>query len=136
MVGMSVCAFITLLVLALAVSEGSLPERLGSAMPPLLVLWLISRYWPCQIVLGERGVWQYSILGRRRLLIAWDDLEDPEAGGELGGRERVGSLTNQAVRLKSKTKRLRIMHTPRHDDRERFIKLVRQRIANPPTVLR
>jgi len=134
MVALSLCAFLAALILIAAVWEGSPAERIAWGAPPLAVLWLIQRAWPRQIVLGERGVWQYNIFGHRKFMIAWDDLRDPEPTGEIGRRQRLGVFTNQAIRLASKTSRRRITHTSRHDDSERFLKLVRQRIAHPPTV--
>ncbi|MCL4794693.1 MAG: hypothetical protein KJZ84_09025 [Bryobacteraceae bacterium] len=129
------CGFAGTAVFALAVLTGPPPMRIGFGAPILLVLIAIARAWPRRISLGELGAWQYSIFGRQKFMIGWEEMDQAEEGVELpllGRSPRTGFAANRTVVLSSGSRNLRIVHSPRHSDRERFLLLARQRIARPP----
>jgi hypothetical protein len=122
----------------IATTSGPLWLRLASGLPTLAVLFLIFSVWPRRIVLGERGVWQYSLLGRQKFMIPWNELVEPAESVELplfSKSPRSGFAANQTVVLASNQLPLRIVHTPRHSDRDRFLALARKRFSKPPVVI-
>ncbi len=135
---LGLCGSLAAALFALAAATGPPAMRLGFGAPLLLVLIAIARMWPRRISLGELGVWQYGIFGRQKYMIAWDDMAPAQESVELrilSAQARTGFAANRTVVLHSASGQLRIVHTPRHSDRERFLLLARQRIARPPVAL-
>lgn len=121
-----------------ATTSGPLWLRIASGVPTLALLSVIYFVWPRRISLGERGVWQYNLLGRQKFMIPWSDLAEPAESVELAlfsKSPRAGFASTQTVVLASTTLPLRIVHTPRHSDRDRFLALARKRFAKPPVVI-
>ena len=135
---LGLCAIIALALLMAATTSGPLWLRLASGVPTLALLVIIYFVWPRRIVLGERGVWLYSLLGRKRFMIPWNELAEPAESVELAilsKSPRTGFASNQTVVLASNKLALRTVHTPRHSDRDRFLDLARKRFAKPPVVI-
>ena len=132
------CAFLALVLLLVATTSGPPLLRIGLSLPPLALLALVFSVWPRRISLGERGVWQYNLLGRQKFMIPWNELAEPAESVELAlfsKSPRAGFASNQTVVLASNKLALRIVHTPRHSDRDRFLALARKRFAKPPVVI-
>jgi hypothetical protein len=131
------CAILTLGCFLIAVLTGPVSMRLAFGLPLALVLWAIQGAWPSKITLGERGAWQYTIFGRKRFMISWQEAAEPAPGVELSflsGTPRHGFAANTTVVIASKAQRLRLVHSPRHSDQKRFLELARKRVSHPPVV--
>jgi len=97
---------------------------------------LLIHWWPSEIVTDQQGVHLRGILGLRRRLIPWKDVGAVQAGNEAGSRIAASmGLRTDTLEIRSRTRPLRIVHTPRHGDRERLLHEIRMhgvRAEAPP----
>lgn len=100
-------------------------RALLETLPLLLMLALVGRAWPRRITTDQYGVQRANLLGLRSVSIHWDELAPLQMRREL--RFASNSLLDaKTVVLRDTQGTKRIVHTPRHADRDRFVNELRK----------
>ena len=97
----------------------------------LAVALVVAVAWPRRITVDQYGVHRVRFL-RRPVFIRHQDLAPAQHSTELPFLRRIPGLGSQGatVLLRSRTSRKRIVHTPRHADRDRFLGELRRHGAD------
>lgn len=91
----------------------------------VLYLW----WWPREIVSMSTGLRQAGWLWKKETRIGWKEMKEAEEGWELGGARaaELGLRTDTLVMRGADG--AEIVHTPRHPDRERLVRDMKQSAA-------
>lgn len=100
----------------------------------LLLAGLVAKVWPKRITTDQFGVQKANLLGFRSVSIAWTDLAPVETGSELSlvSRMAPGLLDAKTVVVRDALGTKRVVHTPRHSDRDRFLTELKKHGATLP----
>ncbi len=110
-------------------------SRVIDAAVLAVVAVLLLNWWPGEIITDQIGIRLNGLLGREKTRIPWKDVGEVVPAMELGGSFGTSlSLRTDTLEIRSLESKLRIVHTPRHPDRNRLLHEIKMRgIQSAPT---
>ncbi len=92
----------------------------------LAVSIFMLQLWPPEIRTDRMGLHVHGMFGRLRYSLAWKDVAHIEPGVEGGAVARMLKLRADILVISNEDGSVRVVHTPRHADRDRLLREMKQ----------